>query len=232
MTTLRLAPRGCVGRGLATLMLVAGMLLGGGALIGLGLLDGEGTAADQRILASVGAIRTDTVAGVARAVTVLADPVVYYLGVAVLIAGLWWRTRRGDLPALAAVTIIGAQMLGSAMKWLVARPRPDGSLVATVTSAFPSGHSLRAMAGAALLAWLLAWGGQRLWRRVAAAGVLVLAVGVGASRVLLQVHWSTDVLAGLVLGGLWFAAVLAILRPTTRSGISSRAPQLPHHDLR
>src|SRR5690625_2420021 len=41
LTTLRLAPRGCVGRGLATLMLVAGMLLGGGALIGLGLLDGE-----------------------------------------------------------------------------------------------------------------------------------------------------------------------------------------------
>src|SRR5699024_4575939 len=133
LTSLRLAPRGSVGRGLATLMLVAGVLLGGGTLIGLGLLDGEGTAADQRILASVGAIRTETVAGAARAVTVLADPVVYYLGVAVLIAGLWCRTRRGDLPALAAVTIIGAQILGSTMKWLVDRPRPDGGLLATAT---------------------------------------------------------------------------------------------------
>lgn len=214
------------------LMLTAAVLLGGGALIGLGLLDGEGTAADQRILAWVGAIRTEAVSGAARALTVLADPVVYYVGVLLLIAGLWWHSRRGDLPALAAVTIIGAQALGSAVKWLVARPRPDGGLLATATSAFPSGHSLRAMAGAALLAWLLARGGQCLLRRVAAAVVLLLAVGVGLSRVLLQVHWSTDVLAGLVLGGLWFAGVLAVLRPTGRAGISVRAARLPGHDIR
>jgi undecaprenyl-diphosphatase len=43
-------------------------------------------------------------------------------------------------------------------------------------------------------------------RRAALIGLAAgIAVGVAASRVLLDVHWLTDVIAGLALGWAWFA---------------------------
>jgi undecaprenyl-diphosphatase len=70
---------------------------------------------------------------------------------------------------------------------------------------FPSGHSATAAAFYACLALLIG----RQFRRPARAALTGLAVGiavaVAASRVLLDVHWLTDVIAGLALGWAWFS---------------------------
>ena len=41
-------------------------------------------------------------------------------------------------------------------------------------------------------------------RALLAGGAVAIAVGVACSRVLLGVHWMSDVLAGLALGWAWF----------------------------
>jgi membrane-associated phospholipid phosphatase len=66
--------------------------------------------------------------------------------------------------------------------------------------AFPSGHSLFAAGFYGTIVGLWARGAPRPARRLAAAAWLLLALAVGVSRLILGVHWPTDVLAGYLAG--------------------------------
>jgi membrane-associated phospholipid phosphatase len=128
--------------------------------------------------------------------------------VAIVVAGIEiTRTRnRWVVPFLLAV-ILGDKLLTEAVKQLVDRARPTiEAVAATLGPSFPSGHTSTAAASWAAFALVAGrWWGRRAWP--ALAGVAVgIAVGVAASRVLLDVHWLTDVLGGLALGWAWFAA--------------------------
>lgn len=100
----------------------------------------------------------------------------------------------------------GEEILTLTVKDLAHRVRPAfDPAAATLGPSFPSGHSATAAAFYACAALLI---GRRRGRPVRAllAGLAVgLAVAVAASRVLLDVHWLTDVIAGLALGWAWFS---------------------------
>jgi len=51
------------------------------------------------------------------------------------------------------------------------------------------------------------------WHRVAAGGAVLLSLLIGTSRVMLGVHWPSDVIGGWAFGMLW---VLLTLRLTER----------------
>jgi undecaprenyl-diphosphatase len=116
------------------------------------------------------------------------------------------RTRnRWVVPFLLAV-ILGDKLLTEAIKQLVDRARPAlEAVAATLGPSFPSGHTSTAAASWAAFALVAGrWWGRRAWP--ALAGVAVgIAVAVAVSRVLLDVHWLSDVLGGLALGWAWFA---------------------------
>ncbi len=116
------------------------------------------------------------------------------------------RTRsRWVVPFLLAV-LVGDKLLTEAIKQLVDRARPGlEPVAATLGPSFPSGHTSTAAASWAAFALVAGrWWGPRAWPALAGVAVGV-AVAVAASRVLLDVHWLTDVLAGLALGWAWFA---------------------------
>lgn len=97
-------------------------------------------------------------------------------------------------------------LLSNLIKLLVDRPRPAiGPLVAHTGTAFPSGHTTAAAILFGALAYVLGRDGSRGLRIIlwSAAGALTLLVG--ASRVILGVHWTTDVIGGVVLGSGWIA---------------------------
>jgi len=135
------------------------------------------------------------------------------------------RTRsRWVVPFLLAV-LLGGTLITEAIKQLVDRARPElEPVAATLGPAFPSGHSATAAAAWAAFALVAGrWWGPRAWPALAGAAVGI-AVAVAGSRVLLDVHWLTDVLAGLALGWAWFAScAIAFGGRALRFGAAARA---------
>jgi membrane-associated phospholipid phosphatase len=138
----------------------------------------------------------------ARAVTHLGDPTVVTAIAVVAAVGCWFTGRRRDAAYLLAVRA-AAVVLGFALKEVVARSRP--SLAHPVANAsgysFPSGHALGSAALYASLAVVVSGAVRRRDVRIAVtSAAVVVSLAVAASRVLLGVHFPSDVLAGFVLG--------------------------------
>ncbi len=109
------------------------------------------------------------------------------------------------VPFIVAV-VGGEEILTLTVKALVDRTRPTfNPAAASLGPSFPSGHSATSAAFYATAALLLGRFRPRPVRALLAALAVGIAVAVAASRVLLDVHWVTDVVAGLSLGWAWFA---------------------------
>ncbi len=144
-------------------------------------------------------------ADIARVLTHLGDPLVVTVLSVLLAVLLWWRKdRRGAL--FVAATRLLAMLASSGLKLLVHRHRPV--LVHPLAHAhgysFPSGHALGSAALWASVAFLAAARGLSRWWAITLA--VAVPVVVAATRVLLGVHYVTDVVAGLLLG--WACAVI------------------------
>ena len=118
----------------------------------------------------------------------------------------WVRVPRRAIPVFLAVVTIGDSLATNAVKAAIDRARPAiDPVAATLGPSFPSGHSSTAASLFAALA-LLAGRRRSVRARAALAGAAVgLAVAVACSRVMLDLHWSSDVVGGLALGWGWFA---------------------------
>jgi membrane-associated phospholipid phosphatase len=104
------------------------------------------------------------------------------------------------------VVVAGNGVLTTSVKNLADRVRPTLNPVAeTLGPSFPSGHSSWSAAFFAAAALLLSRGRGRRARAALAGVAAGLVVTVAGSRVLLGVHWLSDVIAGLALGSAWFA---------------------------
>jgi membrane-associated phospholipid phosphatase len=119
-------------------------------------------------------------------------------------------------------------------KIIVDRPRPNiHRLTGFSGASFPSGHAATAAATFAAVAFLVGRARTPRVKARLAAGAAAIAVGVATTRVLLGVHWMTDVLAGLAIGWAWFAIasiafggrVLAFGRPAE---VAEQAAQTVH----
>lgn len=158
---------------------------------------------------------------IARIFTALGEPTVLVAAGFLLAAWLWWQRRGRFALALLLVVLIG-RGLTEVQKYWIARARPDlePHLVVVKTSSFPSGHATSSMIFYLTLALALA--AATRWQRPAAALAVLLSFCVGLSRVMLGVHWPSDVIGGWAFGLLW---VLLTLRPAERliAGDSARA---------
>jgi phosphatidylinositol-3-phosphatase len=130
----------------------------------------------------------------------------------VLAAGLAWRWRRGSWQPLwlLAGAAAGAWVVQVAVKQLVERPRPPAGIALSHATgfAFPSGHATDAAAVYGMLALLLSRSGHRPARAATWAAAVGLVALVGLSRLYLGVHWLSDVVVGICLGGSWLVAMV------------------------
>ena len=116
------------------------------------------------------------------------------------------RTRTAAVFAFLTIVVAGQFFVTNLTKALVGRARPNiHQLTGFSGSSFPSGHAAAAAATFAAVALLIGRGRSRRTKALLAAGAAFVAVGVATTRVLLGVHWMTDVIAGLAMGWAWFA---------------------------
>jgi membrane-associated phospholipid phosphatase len=171
---------------------------------------GRLSAYDQDLSAWVAGSMPTAVEWLARCLSWLGG----WVGVTVLVAlVVVWLARRGRLAlgTLLVVVALGGQVLNSITKEGYDRPRPTaGSPIELPSStSFPSGHAMTGIAVFGLLGLLVA--GELASRRARIAAIAAgfgLGVLIGASRVVLNVHFLTDVLAGAALGLAWLSLCL------------------------
>lgn len=145
--------------------------------------------------------------------THLGDPLTLIV-LGLVIATVLARKKYFLLCASWVLALVGNGLLNPALKHIFARARPlhaDG-LVAASGYSFPSGHSSGAIVSYGMLAYVLVrvmperWAAARLPVVLAA---VVLVCAVGSSRVFLQVHFASDVLAGFASGAVWLGVCIA-----------------------
>jgi undecaprenyl-diphosphatase len=147
------------------------------------------------------------------------------VGLAVVLLVL--RRRRVEA-AFTVIALVGSLVLNDILKLLLQRPRPgfDWAEVWPETG-FPSGHSMNSFVvyvAIALVIWRL---GGRQAGIVAVVFAVVLAVGVGISRIYLGAHWLSDVIGGYLAGALWLlvlGAAWALVSRLRRGGRRDAAP--------
>ncbi len=124
-----------------------------------------------------------------------------------VLAWLLWRRRYGAALFL-GLAIGGSLVLQATMKLFFARPRPQLPWAPVLPDySFPSGHTMNAIIVYVALA-LIVW--SVFGRRIGVAalvGAVVLALGVGLSRIYLGYHYLTDVVGGLLAGIAWLLVV-------------------------
>ena len=114
---------------------------------------------------------------------------------------LYIRHRRLSIIAFLATTVVMTLLVNNLVKMLVDRERPDiARLIGADGSSFPSGHSAMAAAAYAALALVLGLRRRRRTRIALGGAAVVIGIAVATTRVLLGVHWLTDVTAGLFVG--------------------------------
>jgi undecaprenyl-diphosphatase len=134
-----------------------------------------------------------------------------YAAVFAAVAGwLVWR-RLPRLAVFVVVTPLGSSLLNALVKLAVDRSRPvlPDPVAHANGMSFPSGHAQSATVAAAVLLLVFLPALRGAWRPLAVVVAVAFVAAIGFARVVLGVHYVSDVLAGYALGAAWVAAMIA-----------------------
>ena len=166
------------------------------------------TGADPAVLGWFTGHRSDWVTGPAIAVTDAGGPAGTIIA-AVVIGAVLSRRARSPIPALILIGTVGAAALASTVtKSVVGHARPPivSQVLLETDHSFPSGHATGAMVSFMMAAVMFGYGLPPTRRALLLILAAVVTVVVSVTRLYLGEHWLTDVVGGVLLGGL--AAVI------------------------
>ncbi|MEO5682320.1 MAG: phosphatase PAP2 family protein [Chitinophagaceae bacterium] len=129
-----------------------------------------------------------------------------FLFPAYIILIAWYISKKKSQQALdIAVIAISSTTMMFALKEFFHRQRPALPIIKGITGySFPSGHSLSSFIFCSILIHLV-W--RETWpvviKYLLTILLLLVALSIGLSRIVLNVHYATDVIGGLCLGIAW-----------------------------
>ena len=132
-----------------------------------------------------------------------------------------WQCIRGRYSYAidTAIIAVTSTLMMFGLKAVFHRHRPDLPIIKGITGySFPSGHSLSSFIFCTILGYLVtksSWPGF-----VKTAAIVLLCIcplAIGISRIVLNVHYATDVIGGFCLAIVWVILSFAVLRRIRRS---------------
>lgn len=173
------------------------------------VFEGETQAIDEAVVRWFGQYQPAWFHVPIRTITYLANGET--IAVVSTVAFLWFALRRKFGRAVTlAIAVIGGWGLIEGLKALFGRPRPELNSIAETGLSFPSGHAFFSLTLYGLLAYFLAREAPWRLKRAVWTGVFSLAILVGFSRVLLGVHYPSDVAGGFCVGAFWLWGCLKL----------------------
>lgn len=184
------------------------------------LLGGAGSSFDPPLLAHFYAGGKSALVNVAWVITQFGGWILLSIFSAAFALWLYFNGERRRAAWFLA-TIVTGRLLVDAQKILSARERPEQEHLVTVHSlSFPSGHSSNAaityFAMALLLMPLVR---RKRIRRLLLIAAALITIAVGLTRMILGVHWPSDVVGGWAFGLFW---TFALVRFAEARGTGSR----------
>ncbi|HLQ85035.1 MAG TPA: phosphatase PAP2 family protein [Salinisphaeraceae bacterium] len=169
---------------------------------------------DARIRDAVRVLHSDAFVWLFLAITTLGDSKVLAAVTLSTAASLWFASCRLTAARL-ALSALGSAATVYAMKYSISRARPEFEHFASASSpSFPSSHSSGAVAvyGFILCLVIHQFPQQSRMRFEIAFWGMALILMLCASRIILGVHFASDVLAGFMIGSFWLLTSHAVSR--------------------
>lgn len=158
------------------------------------------------------ALRSDMLDGWMAGISWLGS-LILLLPLAALVALALWRRGCQLEAGFLMLALLGASAFSHLAKLLIMRPRPDLFPAWSDMPAdwsYPSAHAMQITAMAMAIA-LIAYRRHALHGALLAAAVLLVVLLVGLSRIYLQVHFPSDVLAGTLAAAFWALGLHALM---------------------
>jgi membrane-associated phospholipid phosphatase len=159
---------------------------------------------DQQVISFFSLHRTPGLIRIMEWITVFGS--INFLVPAYILIAIYLVRKRQRFTAISIIILAVTSTL--TMFWLKVyfhRERPNLPIIKGITNfSFPSGHSLSSFIFCSVLIYLV-WRGnlRKIWKVVLIALLLGLALITGISRIVLNVHYATDVIGGFSLGIIW-----------------------------
>ncbi|MDR3558130.1 MAG: phosphatase PAP2 family protein, partial [Candidatus Pacebacteria bacterium] len=133
--------------------------------------------------------------------------------VAIVLSVYFFAKKRWRHFYIVLSSLIGGYFLAEFLKNAIGSLRPTDALIKLSDFSFPSGHTTAAAGALILIVYFFAPGMRsKPWRWFLVVSCTILALFVGASRLVLSVHWLSDVIAGYSLGIFWTTAMILCVR--------------------
>jgi len=134
-----------------------------------------------------------------------------FIPVCIVVVIMFCIAKRKWLILPLATSVIGSLIVTMTAKFIYQRPRPLDGILIEQSYSFPSGHATIAVSLYGFLVYLLTRNAltrsaQFSWMLI---GLLVI-FAIGFSRIVLGVHYLSDVLAGYLVGGIWLTVGIYI----------------------
>lgn len=137
----------------------------------------------------------------AEAITVVGSKPVVGGGAFILLLWLWFKRKNYLGMAVLALGVGGGNTLKNWIKEFVGRERPESALFAEEELAFPSGHAMVSLIFYVLLAFFIAKEFKSIHTKISIYTIgIMIALFSGTSRIILHVHYPSDVIGGYAAG--------------------------------
>jgi len=155
---------------------------------------------DQILNSLMSTIQINFLINFSEFISVLFDTVsMIIISIIIAVIFLWKHYKKESL--LFIFIILASALVSLILKNLIERPRPINALVTETSYAFPSGHSVTAVVffGFLIYSAFKKSKSNALKMFTAIASVFMILL-IGFTRLYLNVHWLSDIIAGLAIG--------------------------------